>query len=309
MTYHILKDEDVARLLSMEEAIHTIEDAFREKAEGTLVAPPRFHVSVEKGSLVFTAGAATKREKVIGFRVYDTFPHASTNTEQLVVVFDSESGALKGIVIGGLIGAMRTGAIGGVAIKHMSRPDSRVLGILGSGRQARTQLEAASTIRHFERVKVYSPTRHHREAFAQEMGARLDLDIEPAASARAVVHDADVLICATTSSAPVFDPDWLKPGVHINSVGPKFKEAHELPVEAATQSRVIATDSPAQIEAYPNPFFLTGTPAMQRIIDLSEIVVGKRVGRTAPDDITLFCSVGLAGTEVVVANAAIERAG
>ncbi len=309
MTYRVLSDDDVARILSMGDVIRKIEDALWEKAEGTLIAPPRFHVNVEKGSLVFTAGAATKREKVIGFRVYDTFRGGSTDTAQLVAVFDSESGAFKGVIIGGLIGALRTGAIGGVAVKHMSRPDSKVLAILGAGFQARTQLEAAASVRQFALVKVYSPTVRHREAFADEMRAKLGLDIEAVSSAKEAVQDADVLICATNSNTPVFDPDWLKVGVHINTIGPKFKDAHEIDVETAARSSVIATDSFAQIEAYSKPFFLLDTPHRARIIELSDIVVGRRIGRTSSDDITLFCSVGLAGTEVVVANEAIELRG
>ncbi len=309
MTYHVLSDEDVATTLSMSDVIRKIEDALREKSEGTLVAPPRFHVDVEKGSLVFTAGAATKREKVIGFRVYDTFrlQRESPDTVQLVAVFDSDSGEFRGIVIGNLIGVMRTGAIGGVAINHMSRPNSEVLGIIGSGIQARSQLEAAVSVRQFTTVKVYSRSAQRRKAFAEEMGAKVGLPIKAVASAQEAVHEADVLICATTSAAPVFPADWLKSGVHINTVGPKFNDAHEIDIEVAARSSVIATDSPAQIEAYAKPFFLLDTPHSARIIDLSDIVVGRQAGRTSPDDITLFCSVGLAGTEVVVANEAIER--
>jgi alanine dehydrogenase len=88
-------------------------------------------VQVAKGVLVFTAGAATQREQVIGFRVYDTFLRGSTETAQLVAVFDGESDAFKVVVIGDLIGVVRTGAIGGVAIKHMARPDAESLGIVG----------------------------------------------------------------------------------------------------------------------------------------------------------------------------------
>src|SRR5574341_785872 len=112
MTQRVLTDEDVARLLSMTDAIAKIEDALWEHAGGGLMAPPRFDVAGGKGRLVFTAGASTKREKVIGFRVYGSFRGVSTDRDQLVAVFDSDTGALKGIVIGGLIGALRTGAIG-----------------------------------------------------------------------------------------------------------------------------------------------------------------------------------------------------
>ena len=306
--YRVLTDDDVARVLKMDDAIVKIEDAMREKAEGGLVAPPRFEVSAGKRTMVFTVGAATKREKVAGFRVYDR--QESTASEQIVVVFDSDSGALKGIVIGDLIGAMRTGAIGGVAVKHMSRADSKVLGVIGSGLQARTQVEAAAIVRQFETVRVFSRNAEHREAFAGEMSERLNLKIEPVTSAEEAVREVDVLICATTSRRPVFKAQWLKPGVHITTLGPKFKIVHEIEVDVAAKSRVIATDSVAYrvpFLFFHLPFFLKDTPHEKRMVELSDIVVGKKPGRTSPQDITLFCSVGLAGTEVVVANEAIKR--
>lgn len=307
MAYRILTDNDLRRVLSMSDAVAAIEQAMREKAAGTLVAPPRFQVAAGRGALVFTAGAATGEAQVIGFRVYDTFPGEGTDRTQLTAVFDSESGDFKGLIIGELLGAIRTGAIGGVAIARLSRPDSRHLGVLGSGAQARTQLEAALHVRRFESVRIYSPNPAHREACAAEMSSRTGLAIKAVDSARAAVETADVIICATRSTRPVFDPQWLKPGVHINTVGPKFKDAHEIDPRVAELSAVIATDSLAQVTAYAKPFFLSSTPELERMVELSEIVAGRQEGRTSPDDITLFCSVGLAGTEVVVAAEALKR--
>ena len=163
-SYLVLTDADVTEHLTMPVAVEKMEDAFRELAAGTLVAPPRFRVEAPKGALVFTAGAATGAEQAIGFRVYDTFPSsASTDQTQLVAVFDSETGWFKGVVIGGAIGAMRTGAIGGVAVKHMARPDARVLAVVGAGLQARTQLRAAMAVRTFEQVFITSRTRSSAE--------------------------------------------------------------------------------------------------------------------------------------------------
>ena len=308
MSYRILSDGDLADILTVGDAVGQIEDSLRAKAEGGLVAPPRFHVDVAGGSLVFTAGAETRNDRVIGFRVYDTFRNTSPERNQLTAVFDSESGGFKGIVIGGLIGGIRTGAIGGVAIKHMSRPDACCLGILGSGFQARFQLEAAVSVRRFESVKVFSPTRGHREAFAAEMSGKSGLQVEASASAEDVVREADVLICATNRFGPVFDAKWLKRGAHVSTIGPKLKGAHEIPMEAVEECKTIATDSLTQVDGYSPPFFLLDTAHRDRMIELSDIVSGKRAGRTSDNDITLFCSVGLAGTEVVVANEALRLA-
>ena len=157
MSYTVLTDDDVRRVLPMSAAVDQIESALREHAEGTMVAPPRFRVDVAKGALIFTAGAVTHYDKAVGFRVYDRFQESQASHGQVVVVFDSDTGDFKGVIVGGHLGAMRTGAIGGVAIKHMARPDASHAAILGSGRQARTLLEAAAVVRRFTSVKVYSP--------------------------------------------------------------------------------------------------------------------------------------------------------
>jgi ornithine cyclodeaminase/alanine dehydrogenase-like protein (mu-crystallin family) len=204
---------------------------------------------------------------------------------------------------------MRTGAIGGVAIKHMARPDASRAAILGSGRQARTHLEAAAVVRHFASVKVYSPNATNREAFASEMRETLDLPVDPVVSAQEAVADADVVICATKSTAPVFDPSWLKPGAHVNTVGPRAQGESELDASIAGRVRVVATDSRRQLRSYATPYFLADTPWMEAMVELGDIVVGKQTGRESPDDITLFCTAGLSGTEVAVASEALRRAG
>lgn len=304
--YPILSDEDVARLLPFAKAVQAIEQALLAKAQGQMVSPPRFAVSTGGGSLVFTAGAETAFSHTLGVRLYDTFVDRSPGHAQLVAVFDSQTGVFKGLVIGDLIGGMRTAAINAVAIRHMARKDAHRLGILGAGFQARLHLQAALAVHPFERIQVYSPTAAKQEAFAREMAAETGIAVEAAATAEEVVQNAEVLICATNSSTPVFEAGWLRPGVHVNTIGPKFKHAHELPVEAAVKSRVIASDSLEQVDAYPRPFFLSGTPERQRMAALDQIVSGQRPGRFSPEDITLFCSVGLSGTEVVLANAVLE---
>lgn len=304
----ILFDEDVEALLPTSDAVELMEQALRAKAMGHLIAPPRFQVDTEGGSLVFTAGAEINRQRVIGFRVYDTFRDDHDDHEQLVAVYDSKTGAFKGLVIGDLVGAIRTGAIGGVAVKHLARPHARRIGIIGSGLQARTQLEAACAVREIESVKVYSRSQENRQRFSRDMSERLHLDVKAVDSAEVAVIDSDILICATTSGEPVFNPAWLRPGMHINTIGPKFKGRHEVSVDAAVKADTIVTDSFAQIEAYPKPFFLADTPYLERIKELSALVSGAETGRTTDHDITMFCSVGLAGTEVLVADEALRRA-
>lgn len=304
--YAILTDAEFDDLVPMTAAVHAIRDGIASHATGDLVAPSRFGVEGEQGSLVFTAGVETAATHVMGFRVYETVPDSPPGN-QLVVTYDGETGALEGIVVGDRVGAVRTGAIGGVAIDELARPAATTVGVVGSGRQARTQLRAAATVRDLEHVAVFSPTREHRERFASNLGADLDLAIDAVDSSEAAVRDADIVITATTSRDPVVDPDSLAPGVHVNTVGPKFVDANELDPAIADMSDVIVTDSLAQVDGYDSRFFLADTPHRNAMIELSAIVHGAVRGRRDADDVTLFCSVGLAGTEVVLAHEAFRR--
>lgn len=306
--YRLLKDEDIRGTLEMETVISVIEQTLKAKAEGALVAPERFSVDADNGRMVFTAGAEQKYTHSIGFRVYETFPDPTVEHQQLVVVFDSQTGEFKGLVIGKLVGALRTAAINAVAIKHMARPDAANLGILGSGFQARFHTQAALVARKFKHAKVFSATTSHREAFSKEVSAETGIRVAAADSAKEVVEFADVLICATTSITPVLNADWVRPGTHVNTIGPKFRDKSEISYELAQKSQIIATDSFQQVDGYPEPFFLLDTPERKRMIELSKIVAGKQEGRNSSNDVTLFCSVGLAGTEVVVANEALTAA-
>jgi ornithine cyclodeaminase/alanine dehydrogenase-like protein (mu-crystallin family) len=303
-TIPILSDEDVRSALSMRRAVVLIEEALRLKAQGALVAPPRFYVGNERGSLAFTAGGHVG-QGVIGFRVYETFVGPNLRHEQFVAVFDSTTGELKGLVFGELLGAMRTGAIGGVAIKYAAREDARTIAVIGSGMQARTQLMAAVAVRPIMVARVYSRSAAHRDAFADEMSAMLRRPVVAAASPQEAIEGADIVITATSSASPVVTAEQIGAGVHVNALGPKFSARHEIDPAVADRAAVIFTDSPAQLRGYPEPFFLEERHA---ISDLADHVASGAPIRRAASDVTLFCSVGLSGTEVVLADAVLRKA-
>lgn len=306
--YQILTDADVLKLHTWDMSLRAMEKALRAQAVGTLVAPPRFTSGGDEGALVFTMGAETDSH-ITGFRVYNAFGTARLpELAHLVAVWDTETGAFKGVIVGMFTGGFRTAALNAVALKRMARADAQCLGVLGSGIHARLLTAAAVAAHPFTQIKVYSPNAQHCNAFVQDMGQRLNATLQACASPEEVVRAADVLFCITTSETPVFDPSWLKAGTHIHAVGRKFVNAHELPMEAAQISGVIVTDSLAQVDNYAPPYFLLHTPERARMIELSQVVVGNAQGRTSADEITLFCSVGLAGTEVVLADEIFKRA-
>ncbi|HEY5730017.1 MAG TPA: ornithine cyclodeaminase family protein [Anaerolineales bacterium] len=301
MDYQILTDQDIHRLLDMKAVVDIIEESFRQKSAGSFSSPPRILVEGSKGGMMFTVGTSPNQEQGMGFRVYSVFNNATVKDNQLVAVFDSENGAFKGVVIGTAIGKLRTGAIGGVAVKYLSREESKTLGIIGTGQQAVTQLQAAVLVRDFDNIFVYSRDKDNREKFAQKMFAELDRDIIATDSVKDVVKQADVLICATISKEPVFDPNWLEPGTHVTTIGPYRPNNHELPLDVAPQSDLISTDSVEQIADLGEKYFLYDHIPLRQFVSLADIVTGKQPGRTSDQQRTLFCSIGLAGTEVAVA--------
>lgn len=305
MTLKILKDEDLNSIALMPVAIDVLEKAFLARAAGSLVSPPRHHVSFPgAGDLVFTVGGILGEKPLAGFRAYETFEGAEHS--QIVAVWSANNARLKGVVLGERLGQIRTGAIGGVAIRHLSASNARTVGVLGSGAQARTQLIAAAAVRDVAAVRVFSRDKTNRAIFAEEMQRGLDIAVEPVNSAGEAVADADIVLCATASNIPVIHASDLKPGVHINTVGPKTVLGHELGVDMADAANIIVTDSLEQTRAYSSPFFLTGTRHEHRIQELADIVASSALGRTSPFDTTLFCSVGLAGTEVMLASAIFD---
>ncbi|QYA15043.1 ornithine cyclodeaminase family protein [Rhizobium sp. AB2/73] len=301
----ILKDEDLCPAAIMRGAIDALEAAFRAKAAGKLVSPPRHHVSFpDRGDIVFTVGGIDGERPLAGFRAYETF--AGEQHSQVVAVWRADTAELRGIILGERLGQIRTGAIGGIAIRHLSAATARTVGIIGSGTQARTQLIAAAAVRDISAARVFSRNPRNCAAFAEEMQLQLRIAIEPVTSAAEAVADADIVLCATSSDVPVIDASDLKAGVHINTIGPKTLKGHELGLDIANMASIIATDSPEQTRAYASPFFLSGTAYEERMLDLAAIVAGHVAGRTSPLDTTLFCSVGLVGTEVVVASAIFD---
>lgn len=301
----VLQDADLDIVPTMELALEALESAFAAKTRGELVSPPRHHVRYPGlGDLVFTIGGVVGSPALAGFRVYDTFN--GPEHSQIIAVWSADNARLEGIVIGNRLGEIRTGAIGGIAIRHMSAPDAKNVGVVGTGQQARTQLVAAAAVRNLANVVVYSRSEPHRNAFAHEMQRLVGVPVQPVSSAQEAIEQADLVICATTSSTPVIDARWVKRGAHINTVGPKSRDAHELGLDVAEMADVIATDSPEQIRAYDPPFFLNGTSNGARVVDLAQIVEGRMVARRTGAETTLFCSTGLAGTEVLVAAKVLE---
>jgi alanine dehydrogenase len=185
------------------------------------------------------------------------------------------------------------------------------VGIIGTGLQARTQLEAVSLVRKLVEVRVCGIDLGRRERFAAEMSARLKLAVKPAANAEEAVREADIVITSTTATNPVLEGGWLKKGTHINAIGANFPQKRELDADAVERCDVIAVDSREQSKLEAGDLiYVFGQDAERwsRVTELADIVAGKMPGRTNPDQITLFKSNGIAIEDIVVAGQIYELA-
>lgn len=307
----LIDEQCIKQLVTMDDALAVVEEVFREQgcAAGNVTNVPRVRVPVKGGTLRITAA-------VLSYRGYYGVKIASTavfgrDAGRMFCLYREANGELAAVVQVFAMGAMRTGAASGVATKFLANEDAAVLAVLGSGRQARTQVEAVCKVRTIREVRVYSPNAAHREAFCGDMEKLFKNKYLPMSSAEAAVRGADVIVSATTAEQPVVLGRWLKPGVHINAIGANYEHRRELDQDAVLAARFICTDDIEQVRYESTDLaepVKAGVYSWDRVHGLSEVVSGKLHGRTSRDDITLFKSLGVAMEDVALAVRAYENA-
>ena len=220
-------------------------------------------------------------------------------------LFDADSGRMLALLDGASMNPFKTGAAGAVGVDELAHEDATTCAIIGSGAQARGQLKATATVREFEEVRVYSPTRENREAFADEFDASLDADVQAVESSAAAVADAEVVVTATQAEAPVVEYDSLEEGVHITAMGQYDRGARELDTDTIAHATYVPD---LRERAFQDAgAFLAALDA--GVVDddhvhaeLGEVVAGTKPGRTRDDELTVFDSGGT-GIETVAAAA------
>jgi ornithine cyclodeaminase len=289
----IFSDDDIRSQLNATDAVRWMGEAIDDHHRGYFVAPPRAHADLGDERIVFTAGQLSG--SWFGYRSYDTFP--AEPGEQVVVLHDEPTGAVRAIAVGNELGPRRTGAIGAVAADALASPTATVAAIIGTGTQATTQLWALSAVRHLSEVRIYSRDQARRDAFAEMATVLIGAECRSVSSARSAVKGAQIVILATSSPTPVIEADWLEPGTYVTTLGPKQQGRAEFGLDLPGIAALITTDSVAQIDAYDPPNVLVGTSQRDRLVSLGA-VRAREVVLPEPDQISLFFSVGLAGTEV-----------
>lgn len=315
----VLSRADVRQAVTMAEAIEAVQAAYVQLSQGEARAPVRLPVDVpEHEGVILYMPAYLPRSGGLGAKIVTVFPHnpqaGLPTIHALVVVNDARTGAPTAVMEAGYLTALRTGAAAGVATRLLARPEARTAAIIGAGVQGRTQLEAIAAVRDIEHAWVYDTDRSAAERFAAEMaarGGRIPGDIRVAHTAAEAVCDADIISTATTSRRPVFADADLRPGAHINGIGSFTPEMQEIPPETVGRARIVV-DNVAACLAEAGDLII---PLQQGLIrrddiatEIGHVAAGMRPGRSSPDEVTFFKSVGNAVQDVAVAQLVLARA-
>jgi len=304
----LLTEEDVRHLLTMDMALEAVEQGLRKLALDEAMNTPRARVQTDH-AMLHIMSAAAKTLGIMGAKLYST--SRKNGARFILPLFDGKTGALLCLMQADYLGQMRTGAASGIATQHMARPDATEVGLFGSGKQARTQIQAVCRVRRIRQVQVYSPNEAHRRAFAAEMSELCQTEVVPVSRPEMAAEKKDIVITATTSREPVLTGHWISEGTHINAIGSNFLGKAELDSVAVRRCAVIAVDSKDQARLEAGDFqqpLEEGSLRWTDVRELGQIIVGRYPGRKRPQDITLFKSLGIAIEDVAVAGRVYARA-
>jgi len=300
-----LTSQDVASLFGMDDYIQAVESAYRGIGEGNTMMVSRIQVdSRQRKGFLKILPAALWADDIAGIHAYTG--GGGDGFLKLVLLFDAASGNLQALIESDRIGWLVPGAASAVATKYLARKDARVVGIFGSGRQARSQLLALSRVRDISLVKVFSPEKSHREKYAADMAKALDLNVIAVDSPAEAVKGSHIISVATNAKAPVFDGSLIEPGTHINAIGAHDPARRELDDICLRRGRVFvdSRDRALQEEGALLIPISEGLVNLDLIRgELGDVVAGRKEGRTGGGDITLFFSGAIAPEYVAVAGA------
>ena len=309
MHIRILSAADVRAALPMSKAIDAMRHAYSQLSAGKVTAPPRQHISTEKGvTLLMPAHLPERSEfgiKVVS--VYDDNPNLDLpRIAATVLVLDPRTGLPKAFMDGSSLTAIRTGAGGGVAADLLARKDAKTVGLFGAGVQARAQLQAVMAVRDIKSVNLISRTTTSAQHLATEILEWTDTpEVNLVSNPEQVVEDADIVICATTSATPLFDGNALRPGTHITAVGTFIPEKREVDTTTIRRAARIAVDSREACLEEAGDLII---PNAEIDAEIGEIVNGDKPGRQLDDEITFFKSVGVAVQDAVAGSVVLAEA-
>jgi alanine dehydrogenase len=296
-----LNEQHAAQFVDMPSAVAAVRAAFVAQARGEAVKIPRTRLEFGGRRLNLMAG---------GGRAPDRYALKSYGSATYHILLYSAERGLLAIMEANLLGQIRTGAASAVATQAMARPGAGKVGLIGAGRQARTQIHALHCVGCVSAVAVFARNRTKQAAFCEHLASELALPVRAAGSAEEAVRGADIVITATNSSTPVVMSEWLSPGTHVNAMGANAPSRRELDPQIVLRAALVVTDDIAQAKAEAAEFIdlaRAGRLDWNDVVPLHRIV-GSPGFRRDRDAITLFKSLGVGLEDLAIASLLYDRA-
>ena len=299
----VLNHSEVEELLPIRECIPVMEDALAGLARGEAHQPLRMIVQPPgaAGDMALMPSYRAGDRAAYGLKAVCFFagnPALGLDSHQGgVMLFSAETGELLALMNASAITAIRTAAVSGAATKLLARDDASELAIIGSGVQARAHLEAMSCVRAIKRARVASLTIDHARRFAEAIGSRHAFPIEPVESVEAAVRGADLIVTATTAEHPILKREWISAGAHLNVVGSSIPTTREVDTATMAAATLFVDRRESTLNEGGDYLFAMreGAIGPDHIrAEIGELLIDKHPGRTSPEEITLFKSLGLA---------------
>jgi len=311
----VLTPREIARLLTIDDCIIAVEQAFRLLGEGKAVPPVVLSLHVPGGGFHVKAGVLELGRQYFAAKVNGNFPENPARfvlptIQGLIVLYDAAKGSPLAVMDSREITSLRTAAATAVAAKHLARRDSQTLTICGCGNQGRVQAMAISRICRLQAIFVYDKSAEQAERLARQLTEHLGIRATAVSDLATTVRQSDICVTCTTSHEPLLGPDDVSPGTFIAAVGADNPEKQELGPALMAKSKIVADilEQCASIGDL-NHAIAAGVVTRADVhAELSEIVAGTKPGRESDEEITIFDSTGMALQDVAAAALLYEKA-
>ena len=313
----ILTHAEVGDLLSVRECIPVMTEALADLARWNAYQPLRMIVAPPDaaGDMALMPSYRSGEHAAYGVKTVCVFPanpaKGLDSHQGSVMLFSAETGELLALMNASAITAIRTAAVSGVATQLLARGHASELGIIGSGVQARTHIEAIACVRNIKHARVASYRFENARKFCDEMAPHYEFPIEPVDTVEAAVRGADIIVTATTAAEPILKREWISPGAHLNVVGSSIPTTREVDGATMAAASLFVDRRESTINEGGDYLFALrdGAIGPDHIrAEIGELVIGKHPGRTSPKEITLFKSLGLAIEDLASADYLYRKA-
>ena len=311
----VLTASEVMQVLDMDLALATAAEAFRAYGEGRVNMPPKSYLTLAQGDFRAMYGEINLPQgHICGLKwvnVHPGNPAKGLLTVMAKILLNHPDTGLEFADLDGThITDFRTGAAGGLAAKYLARPGAALLGVIGCGAQARTQVAAILKVRPIQEIAVFNRHLDHARAFAVKITAAHGVPARPVATAQAAVQGMDIVVTTTPSRTPVVQREWISPGAHINAIGADAAGKQELAPAILMAAKVVVDDwAQASHSGEINVPLAKGEFSAEQVCgSLGEVVAGKKPGRLGPEEITVFDSTGLIIQDLALGYAVYLRA-